>query len=339
MKINSGPNMPENIMHIVFAVDNIYSQHLAVAIASILKNNRGNKLEFHVICDVVSDDNKQRLFETVNKFKASIKFVQADAAIFHDFHISQWITRAAYLRVLIPELISREIEKVLYLDCDLVVENNLSGLWDIDINDYYLAAVRDTILTDRLSVLIGKKGMPYFNSGVMLLNLRKWRDDNITGALLKFISENGNKLMYWEQDALNAVLHDKWLPMHPKWNVVTPMFSEEIRSAYADKDRLMNALKMPHTIHYTGREKPWRCFCRHPQRDKYYKYLELTPWSGFKPRLVKSDIIDGLKLAAKKISPSLFTALKRRVIVSAINGSGACRYICKKMQIELNMDI
>jgi lipopolysaccharide biosynthesis glycosyltransferase len=261
--------------------------------------------------------------------------VQTDVVLYKHARVSRHITRAAYLKVFIPELLPREIEKVIYLDCDVIVEEDLSDLWNIDISGYHLGAVLDTTLTDRLSVLVGEAGMPYFNSGVMLLNLRKWREDDTVRVILKFINENHEKLLYHDQDALNAILYKKWLHIDAKWNVQTPMFFRQVKNESTNDISLRYALEKPHIIHYSGRGKPWRYITTHPLRTNYYRYLKLTPWREFRPRITPREIIDGFGLIFKKISPSFFMAARKMLVNRAIGGSRLCSRICNRLHIEL----
>ena len=105
-----------------------------------------------------------------------------------------------------------------------------------------------------------------------------------SGVVLKFINESSEKLLYHDQDALNAILYNKWLSIDVKWNVQTHMFSPNVKIKFIDDISLRYALKKPHIIHYTGRGKPWHYIAVHPLRKNYYKYLEFTPWRGFRSK-------------------------------------------------------
>jgi lipopolysaccharide biosynthesis glycosyltransferase len=224
------------------------------------------------------------------------------------------------------------------LDCDVIVEENLYDLWNMDVSGYHLAAVSDTTHLDRLHLLIDKPGLPYFNSGVMVLNLRKWRDDHTANTILKFINANHEKLLYWDQDALNAILYNKWLPIDVKWNVQTHMFSPNVKIKFTDDISLRHALAKPYIIHYTGRGKPWYYIAVHPLRKNYFKYLELTHWRGLRPKIMSKNILDSIGLMFKKLAPSIFTAVKVMVIRRAIRGSTICIHICKFFYLELYVE-
>jgi lipopolysaccharide biosynthesis glycosyltransferase len=325
-------------MCIAAAADNNYAQHLAVTFASVLKNNKGDIPEFFIIGDELTVENKDRLLETVKPFGATVKFLQADAELYRHASVSRHITRAAYLKVFIPELLPREVEKVIYLDCDVIVEEDLYALWNTDINGYHLGAALDINLDDRLHLLLDKPGLPHFNSGVMLLNLCKWREDDTFRVVLKFINESSEKLLYHDQDALNAILYNKWLSIDVKWNVQTHMFSPSVKIKFIDDISLRYALKKPHIIHYTGRGKPWHYIAVHPLRKNYYKYLEFTPWRGFRSKVTFRNILDGSGLIIKMVTPSLLMTIRRILIRRAISGSTICTRICNFLHIELHIE-
>jgi lipopolysaccharide biosynthesis glycosyltransferase len=322
---------------IVSIANNTYAQHLAVTFASLLKNTKGDVPEFFVISDELTTGNKNRLLETVNPFGATIEFLQMDRKFYEDESICHWMIHPVYIKIFIPELLPQEIEKVIYLDCDVIVEEDIYDLWNIDISGYHLAAVPDTTQLDRLSVLIGEAGKQYFNAGVMLLNLRKWREDNTLYSLQKFISENNEKLLYFEQDALNAIMYKKWLNIDVKWNMQPTFFRKDGKES-SNNSSLRHAIEKPYIIHYTGIRKPWHYITSHPLRNNYYKYLEFTPWRGFSPRFTFRDALECARFMFKKVAPSLFMVVKRMVIKRAINGSTTCARICNFFHIELQVE-
>ena len=127
---------------IAAAADNNYAQHLAVTFASVLKNNKGDIPIIFVISDELTVENKNRLLETVTPFGATIKFLQADTELYENARVSGYISRAVYLRVFIVELLPRDIEKVIYLDCVRDCGGKSLHLWNIDINGYHLEPSR-----------------------------------------------------------------------------------------------------------------------------------------------------------------------------------------------------
>src|SRR5699024_8863395 len=127
----------------------------------------------------------------------------------------------------LPDLLAdKDYEKVLYIDCDVLVLDDVSKLYDTDIGEKVIGAIIDP----GQALVLGRLGVEtedyYFNSGLMLINLANWRKANITEKTLAFLEEEEDKIIYHDQDALNAIVYEKWFPLHPKWNLQTSLLFE-----------------------------------------------------------------------------------------------------------------
>jgi glycosyltransferase involved in cell wall biosynthesis len=124
--------------------------------------------------------------------------------------------------------------------------------------------------------------MPYFNAGVLVLNLERWRAENISQKVFRYLREYRKYLNFEDQEGLNAVLAGDWGMLDPKWNVQSSIlsyarwaastFKEEIRAVRND------LLHNPHIYHFTGPNKPWHLNYEHPAKVKWRYYLEKTGW-------------------------------------------------------------
>ncbi|MFY7944385.1 MAG: glycosyltransferase family 8 protein, partial [Crocinitomicaceae bacterium] len=115
----------------------------------------------------------------------------------------------------------------------------------------------------------------YFNSGVMLINLRKWREENIESKFLEFINEKPEKIKYWDQDVLNFCLKNKWLRLPQKYNLTHFFFYPDVYPpAYfgMKQDEFEKSVKDPIIIHFTSHQKPWIEGCKHPKKELYFQY-------------------------------------------------------------------
>ncbi len=122
-----------------------------------------------------------------------------------------------------------------------------------------LGAVEDFWVKDsRNSYLSMPKGSKYFNAGVLLINLKKWREEHIKNKVIEFIKTNSARIKFCSQDPLNAILHDKWLQLDPKWNFMPHLTYPGLKNI------------KPAIIHYAGLKKPWKANCR--LKEEYYKY-------------------------------------------------------------------
>lgn len=255
-------------MHIVTAADNNYAKHLGVMLTSLLINQKETiGISIYIIDGNLSDINKEKLTKIVERFQSSVNFLTVDDTIFKSFNERKRISKEAYYRIMIPKLLSEDINKALYLDCDLVVTKDISPLWTTDIEDFHLGAVESSVYKKLINYISLPAGSSYFNSGVFLLNLDKWRKDNITEKILQYKEENPDKDRFLDQDALNAVLYDKWLKLHYTWNYTTGHW----------KRRKSYPISTPAIIHFTTRKKPWNS--NHPFKKEYYKYVSISDWN------------------------------------------------------------
>jgi lipopolysaccharide biosynthesis glycosyltransferase len=289
------------IVHIVAVADDRYAQHIGVTCASLVFHKpRDRTINVHIIDGGISLFNKQLLQQTLDKLGLDMKFIPINTSIYTDLVVSQHITLAAYYRLSIPELFEEmKINKVIYLDCDLIIKDDICVMWDIDLCDYTIAAVADIGGILRLKDLNIPSHYKYFNSGVMIINLIHWRKNQVTSKVLQFLMQNREKIQYHDQDGLNAILYNQWLVLPPKWNMQMNMLNC-VNKAYFGEELLKEAIEHPSIIHYTGSSKPWQYDNTHPLKSEYYQYLQITEWNSYKPAKSFKIII---KRIVKEILP------------------------------------
>lgn len=270
-------------MNIVLATDNNYVQHCTITITSILKNN--SDVNIIILTEDLTEENKRILREEVDIHNAKIDFILVDTGIIDKLPMPSHaclshISRATYYRLLLPNLISAKIEKVIYLDCDLLVHSNLQELWNLNIENHAIGACKQ-IGGNRDAYRLGiPKEYGYFNAGVLLINVKYWRDNNISNSLITFLTENIERVVFHDQDALNAVLYDKCLHLHQRWNMNYATYYKEY---LAQKEEYLKEIEEaldyqnnPSILHYSARKKPWNWQCTHPLQKLYYDYAKQT---------------------------------------------------------------
>jgi len=249
-------------IHIVTAANDLYVRHMAVMLNSLLTNKTSrNRVRIHVIDGgTISAENKEKLVKSVARFDQKIRFIPFDNELLHGIKITERFGREAYYRIFIPKLLPESINKVIYLDSDLIVLNDISNLWNISLDHHYLAAVEDSVGINRGRIL----RIPadhYFNSGVLVLDLNKWRANQITNRVIGYIRRYPQRILIADQDGLNAVLHDKWKRLSPEWNCFATMY---------------NAERSPSILHYITVNKPWNG--NPPGKHEYDNYARTTVW-------------------------------------------------------------
>lgn len=266
------------VVPVVTASDENYAPYLSVMIATALENcNKARRIKFYVIDDGLSEYSKQGLEETVNKYSsnASIQFLTVEKDIYEDFLVSDHITTTAYLRISLPNLLAKEdYKKVLYLDSDVLVLDDIVKLYDEPLNGKTIGAIIDPGQVKALERLGIDSDDLYFNSGVMVIDIDQWNKKEITEKTIYYLSENGDRIIYHDQDALNAVLYEDWEQLHPKWNMQTSLIFERHPAPNEKYERLYKeGNEKPSIVHFTGHDKPWNTLKDHPYTNLYLKKL------------------------------------------------------------------
>ncbi|MFP4514860.1 MAG: glycosyltransferase family 8 protein [Parcubacteria group bacterium] len=251
---------------ILLASDDNYAQHLGVVLCSIFENRKGiYVINIYIIDGGLSRESKLKLEELEYRYNFKIKYLDAQKEIFKNYpKLSHW-GDIIYNKLLIDRLLPN-VDKVLYLDCDIVVLGDIRELYDTNIENKVLAAAErseNEFLKER--VVIDKKIKNYFNAGVLLFNLKEFRKKKTGKKCLNFIEENAQEVDYPEQDALNYVIGDDFVELAHRYNflVANPM---------------KKSFKRPFIIHYNSKIKPWHQININPYNKYYIKYLSLSPW-------------------------------------------------------------
>lgn len=277
----------ERTIDIVAAADDGYIQNTAAMMASALLNcDSTSQFRFHILDGGISQEKKDRL--------AKLKELRPFDLFFYDMTKFDWsifpnnrdyITLATFYRLAIVEVLPSCLDKALYLDGDIIVEQDLKELWDVDIQNNVVAAVEDEESYTN-SKRLGLSGN-YFNAGVLLLDLGKLRKENLFKASVAYLKENYRKVIYQDQDILNGLFDGKCKFLPLKWNVNTCMFCKrQVKHYYTDAEVEIYRRK-PGIIHFTGKNgKPWCLFNSHPFAYEYWNYLKYTDFYKITKRLL-----------------------------------------------------
>ena len=275
---NSDIIQNQNNINICFSTDNNYAQHLGVAIASVLKTTKTKKgIDIYVLIDRNFKKKNKKKLKRIERLKknSTINFITIDESLFKNFPLlsDQHFTIPTYYRYIIPKLLNK-INKLIYLDCDLIVKEDIEKLYNIDIGENYIGAVQDTLCYENQKRLNLIKGKYYCNAGVLILNLKKLRKDNIPEKLIKWTQKNATRIKWLDQDVINCVLEDGIYYLDLGWNF--QHFPGDI--IRFEKEEFNRVKKHPKIVHYIGYIKPWDCTIGRLYGYLYFQYLLFTPW-------------------------------------------------------------
>jgi lipopolysaccharide biosynthesis glycosyltransferase len=275
-------NSTKTTISIATTIDINYIQHLGVMLSSLFENNLKSRFKIYLIINFTENKELRKIQKLINRYNHQIDIIKVDESLLVSCKVTGHVTLATYYRLLIPNLINQTVAKVLYIDADIIIKNEIYELWNIVLDDETIVAAVEEPLFNRHIALGVPETAKYFNAGVMLINLVAWRQNDISTKAIRFIELNNERIMFWDQDVLNFLLYDKWLTLNPKWNVTTPLFTINADKLKMSENELNQILNQPNIIHFTGSSKPWHYLNTHPFKSEYYKYLKLTPWKNFK---------------------------------------------------------
>lgn len=302
-------------MNIVLCTDSNFVEHCGTTLMSIVDNNK--RCHFYIITDGLIEKDIRTLKGIALKNGSTLDIVPVDKRLLEKFPMPQniatsHISIATYYRLFLSELLPH-VDKLIYLDCDIIVRHSLEDLWNVDLNDYALGAVYQ--ICDWNVQANQRLGIPieygYFNAGVLLINLTYWRNYNYLQLFLDYIEKNRNKIVYHDQDVLNYVAHTSTLMLPCKWNMLSVFFYPSVLME-CDVDENGNILRKfeeykktlpydianPAIIHFVSRPKPWNIRCRHPWLNEFIKYRKKAGFrirfAGF--RFLLAPIIEVIKI-------------------------------------------
>ncbi len=268
-------------MDIVLAPDNNYAKHASVVMASVLMHNRSNVV-FWILDGELTEENKSKLSQIDGFDNCTVNFVKIPVEEFSDFPESGYITRAMWYRLKVASLLPDTVDVCLYLDCDTIVNADLTSLFALNLDGYYAGVGIDCVYEKFVKnhSRYFPKNYQYFNSGVMLINLKGWREDRVEEKIMEFLRANPKALKLLDQTILNINLQEKLIDFGITYNFqFTPKILGET-SYYARRDEYREAAKSPKIIHFVGEFKPWKIGFNavNPYYKLYLKSLSHTPW-------------------------------------------------------------
>jgi len=242
-----------NTRNVAFCINDRYAKYLTVAIKSLVINNGNENIKIHILTDCLSEENENVIRKVASPFPVIVHKINNNrlSCLNDSWGISAWY------RILLPDILKDE-DKVLYLDADVIVDKNISHLFDFDMSRTSVSGAIDVLALNKS--IYERLGYPsnykYICSGVLMMNLEYWRNNNLTDQIIEFAIDRKDKIQFPDQDAINAICYSskKILPM--KYGVLDIFFRDSRFHTQAYLPELLEALDEPVIIHYAGLA-PW----------------------------------------------------------------------------------
>lgn len=312
-----------SVAHIVYASDDKFAEILGVSLVSLYENSKDmDDIKVYILDSGIMDENKQKI-ETVCK-----SYKRSDVIFIPGKNISEKLSMnvatdrgslSQYARLFISSDLPQELNRVLYLDCDIVVKKSIRELWNLDLQGKTIGALMDAFSKHYRGNINLEPNDIMFNSGVMLINLEKWRGGNVENQLLKFIKAKNGRIQQGDQGALNAVLSHDTYCFEPRFNSVTIFYDFTYKEMliyrrppqfYSEK-KVNEAVENPSLIHFTTSflsKRAWMKGCKHRYADEWLKYKKISPWKD-------EPLWEDKRPQWKKIGVKIFIRMPRGIAV------------------------
>lgn len=279
--------MSHNNITVVCAGNKKFIVPMKVMLKSMLVNTKSH-IDVFILSTGWEKEEKEDMINTFLKDDVCINFIRVpNYKYLENLKTDNYITIESYFRLFIPELLPDNIMEAIYLDSDIIVEGDIKELWEIEMKDNALMAVPEMFSAGHLvsapwalhtyNELCIPATNKYFNAGVLKINVSRWRKKDISKKIIDYLIKYKEKVLWHDQDGLNAVLWNDWKELPYEWNVATGLFFEHEYIKIDLSEELAKKLMVdPKIIHYTTEKgKPWLDTCCHPLKQRFYYYKGL----------------------------------------------------------------
>ncbi|WP_424933924.1 glycosyltransferase family 8 protein [Amaricoccus macauensis] len=302
---------------IVTAANACFARSMCVAVHSALKHVPADRdVILYVLDDGIRPEDRARTLRVLHAARSNltIEWIDPDLSLIEGLKKPEWHTRTTYLRFLIEYIVPAEHERVLYLDSDVVVQDDITKLWEFEMGDhpfwavvnYYPSLFSNNLQKIRARIDPAPETTLYCNAGIMLLNMPRWREMGLSGIAIDFLARHGDDITFGDQDGLNAVLRGGWGLLDPEWNVqlltVDRICGDHLPAA--DVERCCrDMLDHARILHYTGPFKPWHLRYRGYCDEAFFEAYRESGWA--------SPLASALETAGLRISHAASRLLRQ----------------------------
>lgn len=286
----------EDKIHIGYGIDNNYARCMSASITSFYLNNKKKNITFHVIASDLSDTTKEKLKELAKKYLLDLIIYEIDIDNFKQLPIKDYISLATYFRFMLP-VILKGIDKLFYVDADIICIKDANSLFEINLENNIIAAVPDIErMNKKRNKILELENHIYFNAGLIVIDIKKWNENNISERAMVLLKEKSDIFLYQDQDVLNKLLTKKIKYMDRVFNCI------DIHKIDFQKIIL---------LHFANTPKPWsekwklNRMYNSFTKNLYNFYEEKTPWEKSSLEKIKNKKVL-LKIYIKYILYKLF---------------------------------
>lgn len=328
-------------MNVLYQFNEKYVPYAGVSITSLLENNKdAEEINIYILGEHISENSKNRLEALVNKYGRTLIFKDTELLIEQMKKIGIPAYRGSYaanIRLFCPMFLDADVDRILYLDADTIITDSLKDLIEIEMGTNALAMVLDSLgYNHKINIGLNSKDY-YYNSGVILFEMKNWIKYNLSNEIQKYVLENGCTFSAPDQDLLNVVCKKYIKLLSPIYNMQPVHIAFKIKDfykcycsdGYYKENEVIDAkqkVAIYHTFRFLG-EFPWHKNNLHPNNDLFDCYIKLSPWKDYKKE--KADV--SLAMYIEKI---LYRILPKGIFLRIFKFFH-CLYVEKSAEISV----
>lgn len=289
----------QEIMNVLYASNDGYACHLAASLFSLYQHHAQSvPLDVYVLSAGMCAEYQDNLKEIAGRFHRSLTIIElGDLRNRFPYEVdTRGFDLSAMSRLFAPEVLPESVDRILYLDCDTIICASLLPVYHMDLNGCLAAMAMEPTVYKKMKETIGfTKSDPYYNSGVILMDLHGWRREGVLKQMLDFYGSHSGSLFACDQDTINGTLKGRILPLPPAYNFFTNYryfhYGTLVKMCPAYKTvtraEFRQAVRTPAVIHFLGDERPWIAGNHNHYRKYYEDALAHTPWRGMEKQAGK----------------------------------------------------
>lgn len=277
----------------MYATDDNYVEIMAVSIQSLFQHNDPKEICLYIVTDHIQEVNKERLVTMVQNQGAQITLIDKPdirKLLGVELKTLRW-SDSAYSRLFLKLLYSDypEVKKLLYIDCDTLITDSLQDLWNTDIQDYLGAACLECMSRMHKKIIGALPKDNYVNTGMLLLNVTRWKQEDVDSQMMAFIQKYNGKTEYVDQGVINGTISNRFFLVSPRYNLTSLAydFTYEEMLTYRkpdfgySKEEWEKAIEKPAIVHFTTSFlsiRPWYEGSKHPYAKQWKETHDETEW-------------------------------------------------------------
>ncbi len=266
----------------------LFALPTTVMLRSLMDNLSGKEgADIYVLDCGILPASRRKMRRSLSPAWARVHFVPIVPSSLAGFRNEGYFTLNTYARLFVGRLLPDEIERLVFLDGDMLLLGDIAPLAEMDLNGRLLAAVQDPVAgrVNQSAQMMHWQGwdvpggVSVFNAGLMVLDLRRMREEGTFEAAIAVARQHPERMRWHDQDALNYILRGNYVELDPVWNVMPHLYyPPTCRDVIYPKETIDRCIQNPKALHFSGGYRPWKGAGRHWRETEFYRYLYRTAW-------------------------------------------------------------